>query len=331
MRPFDSLTRLGKIRRLRQVAFTALEDYDIQVQSLKFFIIHTNTLFQVRSDTGTRILLRIYSDEETTLRENQAEMFWLDALKREHDIKAVEPIARRDGDYITNVTVPNVPPHRRCALFKWIPGRPLEQHLTPGNYHKLGQVMAKLHNHAASLNPLPKHIQPKKWDKVFYYPEEPVIYNSPQYSHLFPPSRIDLINKTIAITDELFAQLFASDEEQILIHSDLHYWNVHYHRGQLYLLDFEDISLGFPVQDVAVTLYYGRHSHQEQYNDLRTAFEQGYKSIRPWPVGDEKTMATLMAARDLNFINYVARVNPSPEAYVEQLFETLAHFIDSYN
>ncbi len=331
MKPYDNLTRLGKIRRLRQVALTALEQYDLQVQWVKFFIIHTNIMFQVRSKSGDRFLLRIYTDEDTTFRENQAEMFWLAALKREPDITVVEPVARRDGGFITIVTIPNVPSGRRCALFSWIPGRPLVEHLSPNNYYKLGQAMARLHIQAATLNPLPTHIQPKKWDKVFYYPNEPVVYNTPQYSHLFPTERISLLDKVIAQANEVFADLYADEEGQILIHSDLHYWNVHYHRGLLYLLDFEDISLGYPVQDIAVTLYYGRHTRRDQYNELKAAFKQGYSSIRNWPAANERTIATLMAARSVMFINYVARINPTPGAYIAQRCQELTHFINNFS
>ena len=72
-------------------------------------------MFQVRSEDSERFVLRIYSVEETTLRENRAEMFWLNALKRDTDIKVTEPIANRDGDTITIVQVDSVPGEQRCV------------------------------------------------------------------------------------------------------------------------------------------------------------------------------------------------------------------------
>ena len=97
---------------------------------------------------------------------------------------------------------------------------------------------------------------------------------------------------------------------QILIHGDLHFWNVHLHRGKLYAIDFEDIMLGYPLQDVAVTLSYGRE--REGYPAWKEAFYQGYSSIREWPVKDQAQMETLIAARSVMFINYVARIDPKP-------------------
>jgi len=329
MKSYDELTRLGKIRRLRQVVFKVLEGYHIQAASVKFFTIETNIMFQVQSTAGERYVLRIYSEEETTLKENQAELFWLDALMRDTDLKVSEPVARRDGEYLSITSVPGVPPDRRCVLFKWIPGRPLENYLNPENYYQLGQALAKLHDHAATLKPLPASIQPKRWDKVFYYPDEPVVYNTPAYSHLFPPQRIKVLEKVIELAKGVFKHLFADDQGLILIHGDLHFWNVHYHRGDLYLLDFEDINLGYPVQDIAVTLSYGRD--REGYDQWKGAFQQGYCSVREWPDEDEKTIETLVAARTVMFINYVARIDPSPQEYVKSRSERLVGFLKRYS
>jgi Ser/Thr protein kinase RdoA (MazF antagonist) len=204
----------------------------------------------------------------------------------------------------------------------------LENYLSSENYHKYGQILAKLHDHASTLRPLPPYIQPKKWDKVFYYPDEPVVYNTPEYSHLFPPERIELVEAVIERADEVFARLFADKEGLILIHGDLHFWNVHFYRGELYLIDFEDVNLGYPVQDIAVTLLYGRE--RDGYAEWKAAFEQGYRSVRQWPAESERTIRTLMAARIVMFVNYVARIDPSPQEYIEKRCGDLAQFLKEF-
>ena len=328
MKPYDELSRRGKIRRLRQVAIQALAHYELRVKWVKFLTIETNTMFKVLSEEGERFVLRIYSDEETTLSENQTELFWLEAIKRDTDLNITEPVARRDGEFITIITAPGVPGEKRGVLFKWVPGRALEEHLNPGNYFKLGETMAKLHDHAEQLKPLPPFVQPKKWDKVFYYPDEPVVYNTEAYRHLFPGERIDLLDEVIGRANDEFARLYADQERLMLIHGDLHYWNVHLFRGELYIIDFEDVMLAYPEQDIAITLYYGRQ--RDDYVELRTAFMRGYTSLRRWPVEDERQLQTLMAARRVNFINYVARIDPSPQEYIRERCEELMEYLDSY-
>lgn len=328
MKPYHELTERGKLRRMRKLALVALEAYDLRIKWLKFLTIATNTMFHLQTEDDKHYVLRIYSDEETTLAENQAEMFWLDALKRDTDVKVSEPVARRDGEYITSARAPGVPRERRCVLFKWVPGKTLEEVLCPENYYKLGQTLAKLHTHAETLNPLPPYIRPKKWDKVFYYPDEPVVYNTAAYRHIFSPERIELIDAVIARANVVFDKLYADVDNQILIHGDLHYWNVHVHRGELTVIDFEDVMRGYPVQDVAITLSYG--ADREEYPDLRVAFERGYTSLRAWPAENETQIQTLMAARSVMFINYVARISESPQDYIEARCERLKQFLKTF-
>jgi len=324
---FDQLTRLGKIRRMHSVVEKALQNYDLDVKAINFLTIDTNTHFKIRTPTGERYVLRIYSDEETTLKENKAEFFWLNALVRDSDLNVSEPVARKDGEYLTLVTVPGVPPERRCALFRWIPGRTLEEQVSPENYYKLGGALAKLHDHAASLNPLPPDIAPKRWDKVFYYPDEPVVYNTPAYSHLFTREDIQTIDQVILRADDVFQRLFSDRKELMLIHGDLHYWNAHIHQGKIYLIDFEDINLGYPVQDIAVTLSYGWH--RAGYEAWKAAFIEGYTDIRPWPDVADDVIPTLTAARTAMFINYVARIEEDPQEYIQTRMEMLRNYLRS--
>jgi Ser/Thr protein kinase RdoA (MazF antagonist) len=91
------------------------------------------------------------------------------------------------------------------------------------------------------------------------------------------------------------------------------------------VLDFEDVMLGAPVQDLAITLSYNRQ-HPE-YEQLLAAFVEGYRSIREWPVEYEGQLLLLMAARSVMLINYVLRMGVAADEYiavaVEQMTELL--------
>ncbi|MFC1878588.1 phosphotransferase enzyme family protein [Chloroflexota bacterium] len=284
-------------------------------------------MFRVDTQNGHKFVLRIYSNEETTIQDNMVEMYWLNALKKDTNLFVSEPVRNRVGEYITTVEIEGVPGEKRCALFCWVPGRPLEEHLSPGNYYKLGQTMAALHDHAETLS-TPSELRPKRWDKVFYYPDEPVIYNTPAYRHLFPPERQALMDRFVERAHVFLKRLFKSEKEPIWIHGDLHYWNVHYFKGDLYTIDFEDVMQGYPLQDVAITLWYGRQ--REDYADLRAAFVEGYSSMRDWPVSAPGQLEILMAARSANFINYVARIDPDPEEYIATRCQELEQYLDNF-
>jgi len=327
MKPYSELTRLGKIRRLRCLCLAALESYDLQLKRLIFFTIETNTMFRVDTIAGEKLVLRIYSDDGTTMQDNLVEMYWLAALKRDTDLLVSEPVANRDGNYITIASVPGVPAERRCALFRWVPGRPLEDYLTGDNYYKLGRIMARLHDHAERME-YPPDLQPKRWDKLFYFPDEPVLYNKPEYRHIFKKDDIVLIDRVISQAGRLLKDLFKNESDRIWIHGDLHYWNVHYHRGDLYVFDFEDITSGYQVQDVAITLFYGRD--RDLYPELRQAFKDGYSSFRPWPVASRFQLETLIAARIVNFINYILRISEDPADYIQRRCQDLREYLDEF-
>jgi Ser/Thr protein kinase RdoA (MazF antagonist) len=328
MKSYDQLTRLGKIRRMRSVALKILADYDLQMKWIKFLADDTNISFKVRAESGEDYVLRVYSDEETTLADNQAEVFWLQALRRDTRLRFAEPVLRKDGTAITLTEEPGFPREKRSVLFTWVPGRALETSLNKKNYFRLGVTMAELHQHAESLKPLPGSICPKKWDKPFYYPNEPVVYNDPGYKHLFSDSQVFVIDQAIRIVVREFERLYSDQQGQILIHGDLHYWNIKHYRGELYLMDFEDVMLGYPVQDIAISLYYCRH--REDYPELQSAFQHGYSSLRPWPVERRRQIETLQAARMINFVNYVARIEESPQEYIDARYAELQEFVARY-
>ena len=327
LKNYSELSDRGKSNRLRKVALKALENYDIPVKKVRLLTIETNTYFRIDTSDGRKYAMRVYSNEETTLQDNLAEVFWLKAINRDTDLLAPKPVPMRNGDFVALVDIPETPDDRRCVVFEWIPGRCLGENISIGDYYKLGLVQAQLHKHAATLKP-PPEIQPKRWDKVFYYPDEPVVVFSKEYDRLFTPERRKVIEKTIYLADAFFKSIYSDKSGRILIHGDLHFWNIHAYRGRLYVIDFEDIMMGYPIQDIAVTFYYG--NERDDYNDLCEAYREGYSTIRPWPVDSREQIDILGAARAVMFINYVARIIPDPEDFIDKKCRWLKEFLKKY-
>jgi Ser/Thr protein kinase RdoA (MazF antagonist) len=324
---YSELTERGKANRLRKVALRALENYDLSVKKVRLLTVETNTYFRIDTSDGRKYAMRVYSNEETTLKDNLAEVFWLNAINRDTDIPAPRPVPIKNGGFIALVDIPETPDERRCVIFEWIPGKSIGENISIEDYYKLGRIQAQLHDHAAILNP-PPEIRPKRWDKVFYYPDEPVVVFSGEYDRLFDSHRRKIIEKTIARADDFFKTLYSDESSRILIHGDLHYYNVHSYRGRLHVIDFEDIMWGYPIQDIAVTFYYG--NDRDDYFDLCEAYREGYSTIRPWPVESREQIDILGAARAVMFINYVARIHPDPEDFIDNKCRWLEEFLKKY-
>ncbi|MBT3314843.1 MAG: phosphotransferase [Anaerolineae bacterium] len=325
MKPYEELTFRGKILRLRKLCIKALENYLIDVARVRYLTTESTTMFRVDTTDGSKYVIRLYSEFDSSLAENQTEMFWLAALARDTDLRVVESVARKDGDYITFVSMEGIPNEKRCALYKWVPGVQLAEHISPKNYEQFGQIVAQMHNHAEGLE-LPNYVQPKRWDKVFYFPDEPVVYNTPEYTSLFTAEQLSTLETTIDRVSPFLAGMYR-DSHPFIIHGDLHYWNVHISRGKLHIIDFEDMVFGFPLQDIAISFYYLRN--RKDYKTLTDAFLAGYARERNLPPFNERDLHLLWMARMANFVNYVAHMDEPEDAkpFIESRCRELGEFL----
>jgi Ser/Thr protein kinase RdoA (MazF antagonist) len=86
--------------------------------------------------------------------------------------------------------------------------------------------------------------------------------------------------------------------------------------------------LGYPIQDIAVTFYYG--DDRPDFSGLCASYKKGYTEIRPWPAEAREQIDILKAARAVMFINYVARIDPEPEDFIDKKCHWLKEFLRKY-
>ncbi len=324
MKPWNDLTEAGQIQRLRPLAMTALQSYPVTPTKLSLVGGFTNVIFRVDTAAGP-LALRVdlhqdHSDEDIAI-----ELSWLNALSTETELDIVRYIESNDGAGAVYAGAPGVPGERRCVLFRWVPGKPLADNLTEEGYVRLGKLAAGLHLHGEEF--VPPH-QPLTWDRIFYWPEEvdPVVIFNPEMAHHFVGNRRATLDRAIAKVEKAFEQLGSASAQ--MIHGDLHPWNVHSYRSRLIAFDFEDVTWGHPVQDVATTLFYERN--HRGYADLRAAFEEGYRTLAPWPVAYDGELEHFMAARTLMFVNYVANLRDDPSEFYKTAFPRLENFLSNW-
>jgi Ser/Thr protein kinase RdoA (MazF antagonist) len=318
------LTEAGQIRRLRPLAIAALEHYPIEPRRLRLVGGFTNTIFRVEAAEGI-YALRVDLHQDHSDADVESELAWLEALARDTSLDTCRFIPTVSGARYLHTTAEGVPGTRRCVLFEWVPGRPLHDNLTEDRYRQLGSLAAGLHVHGRTFTP--PH-QPMAWDRVFYWPEEvdPVVIYEPRLKKYLDAKRRRILDRSLVALEGAFSRLDPSAAQ--LIHGDLHPWNVHRYRDRLIAFDFEDVTWGHPVQDVAITLFYERD--HPGYDDLRSAFEDGYRAIASWPVTYEGELEHFMAARSVMFVNFVANLREDPSDYYEVVFPRLERFVSEW-
>jgi Ser/Thr protein kinase RdoA (MazF antagonist) len=233
------------------------------------------------------------------------ELAWTAALRRDTELEPAEAIPGVDGALVHEVAGPTGEPYD-CVLFRWLPGRQLGARPTLQNLHRLGVLSARLHDHAATFRP-PSDLRVRTLHELIGRGEREVLFTHD--IPLFVPSARRVVFERVA---ERFRQeidaLYAEPAGRRVIHADLTVENVLVHRDQLRPLDFYETIWGYPIQDVALTLYdlrFFADCRPHGYTALRDAFVDGYMSRLPWPEQHSGQIDALVAGRRLRQANWV--------------------------
>ena len=316
---FFELTAAGRARRVRRAAMAALDAYDLDVARVRLVTNETNGIFRVDGTDGRRFVLRVGRGGTIghTPTEVRSETEWLGALARDTDLRVPAPVANRDGEAVTRVEVSGVPGARDCVLFHWVPGRQLDDDLRPDTMAAYGALAASLHEHAATFRPSPE-FGVVRYDRVFPF-DQPVILFDPTRTSFVTDAQRDVFRAGAEVVARAIESLRAGEPARVL-HGDLHRWNVLVDRRSggaapaVAAIDFEDLCWGWPVQDLAIALYY---LHEEPtYPEILAAFRAGYESVRPWPDVTGAEIATFIAGRAIVLANDVELLE-DPEVRAE--------------
>lgn len=338
MKDFYQLTYRGRALRLRPMALEALKEYDLSVKRIRLITNMTNGIFRVDTRDGKKYMLRITDPLGSHgLEEIRSEMMWLTALRKDTDLGVPQPVLTRNGEMAITVKIDSVPEPRHCSIFTWVPGVNFADRLSPENLYKLGVFTARLHNHARVFSPPPGFCI-RKLDKIFPYSDpdfpnvEPIVIFDPEYRHLFPERRIKIYRQTMEHIQHALNLLYADESELRVTHNDLHQWNMKLYRGKLFVLDFEDLAWGYPVQDIATTFFY--FQEHELRDTLFEAYKTGYITHLEWPEAYPGQIQTFIAGRGIMLVNYLLCSKNSEDQkmasdYVALVEGRLAKFLNS--
>lgn len=304
MKPFQKLTRRGRIQRYRQLARAALAAYGLQDANLTFIRDSGNVTFRVvptgpapfvteldgahrrRFFRGSffrdHCVLRLHEPDYQTAEAIASELEWLAALGRDTDLAVSLPVRTLEGALSVEVEVPGVPQPRRCSLLRWVTGRMLSRSLRPHHLQALGRLMAGLHQHAVHW-PLPAGFARPRYDWAGLYGDNDFVkapaaevwaYLAQRYREPFER----VTGRLRQVMDDL-----GQDRDAFgLIHADIGIGaNVLFGGGEARAIDFDDCAFGYWLFDIGVALSELRGD--EAFPHYRDALRQGYAEIRALP------------------------------------------------
>lgn len=307
MRSFEDLTRLGRIRRMRDVAGAALEAYCLRNPRIEFIRQAGNTLFrvveEVPADRGAsadlfvpgRYLLRIHNPDCQSLDGVELVLEWLSAMRSEAGLPVQEPVRTLDGGLLADVEVEGGPGRRKCSLLRWLEGRYLRKGVGPRHLRAQGRLMARLHAFAAGWTP-PVGPTKRCYDQEgLFERDDGTGVPAGEAWGLLPPAWIEPFRRVAAETKRVMEAWGEQPRVYGLIHGDLGVdANVLFLGGEARAIDFDDARFGYYVYDLAVAL---EHCVDDPaYPAFREALLSGYREIRGLPGEQADRLELFLAA-----------------------------------
>jgi len=313
VKSFEQLTHLGRGRRLRPLAHGLLEErFGIRATSLEQIAETVNLVYRVRTSSSQRYVLRMTPPAHFHDRRDVcSEMAWLNALHQE-GIGVPVPVPAQDGSTVVSTSWEGIPGEWHCVLFDWITAADLASRWTNPNIERYGRLSAQLHLAGSRFRP-PQGFRIRSASRVFPHCDpafenpEPLVLFDGAPEELISGERRALLQHAHERAHDAIERLFASGTPQP-IHNDLHPWNVMINRDTTYAIDFENLLMGYPVQDIGTTLNYfsGYFRDEAPLEERVAAFRRGYESVAPWPEAYPGQIRTMTVSHRLLLCNFYA-------------------------
>lgn len=266
-------------------AALALQQYPLAQPRLKFIRHSENLTFQV-SDGRRKYLLRLHKPKTVTLEDIRqqppailSELQWMDALRRQAGIPVPPVLPNRDGNLITLIAPAAGSPPLPCSLLGWVSGRAFEPTAedAPALARRLGELTARLHDHAAAWQPPEGFLRPRYGPDHAWTLIETL--STAVNMGILSPADFALLRTLADALTSTISEIAQTPENYSLIHGDLHTGNWLIRRGQIVPLDFSLCAFGYHLFDLAIAA----GSLGADNPGLRSYFFDGYRRHRPLP------------------------------------------------
>lgn len=306
---FADLSVGQQVETILPLARQIMGGYDLGECELESINHEYNSTFKVTASSGECYALRINVNSKRTLANLKAEIFWVERLSGEPNIKVPSPVKNARGEYISKAWHPMLERDLFAVLFTWLDGEELGDEPTDEMMRATGRAMARMHA-ASRETELPQGAELPRGNDMFW-----------AYGDAITPSELvtegekAVLARAIETIEKTMAEMYARTKLQ-LIHADIHPWNVMWRDGDVSVFDFDDCVIGLPAQDIAVTLYYNDTAEQD------AAFLAGYQEVAALPDYSDDEMKILRLQRRILLLSYILESeNPEHRAVVPKYLE----------
>ncbi len=295
-------TDTDQIEALASLAAASLSLWDVPADATARLInLSENATFLVESPSGHRSVLRLHRDGYHSRRAIACELAWMAALDREGGVETARPLPGRNGEVIQESGSSSLAP-RRMVMFEFLAGEePDPDQDLKAPFRQLGAIAARTHLHSICWT-RPDAFERLVWD------DEMVFGPGANWGDWRAAPGLDSNSeRTLADAEALVrARLAAYGREEDrygLIHADMRLANLLIDGGRTRLIDFDDCGFGWFMYDFAAGISF--MEDHPQVPALRTAWLDGYQSVRPLTDADEAEMDSFIMLRRMALLAWI--------------------------
>ncbi|MEZ0395999.1 MAG: phosphotransferase [Anaerolineales bacterium] len=308
-----------------QWAALAIEHYPLARPRLEFIRHSENLTFRV-SDGRRQYLLRLHQPKTPTLADLRqqpqailSELQWMAALRSEAGIPVPPVVPNRNGELVTLILPEGQSDPIPCSLLGWVNGRPFEPAAedAPALARRLGELMARMHAHAAAWQPPEGFLRPRYGSDHAWALLEKL--SAGVSLGILSPADFALLRALADALTATISEIAQTPEHYGLIHGDLHTGNWLTRRGRIIPLDFSLCAFGYYLFDIAIAA----GSLGTENAGLRPFFFEGYRRRRPLP---EDRLRAIEAFFILSVLGHYTFILPDASRH-EWLYENIPRML----
>jgi len=292
----------------QSAARRALASFPVDTGGIELIAHSENVTFRVSLRGGdTDYVLRLHRPGYNSLEELNSERLWTRKLA-EAGISVPASLCTRRGEHFVLTDIPAAGEQRYAGMTTWMEGTPLNEYLESGAgsderqriFHRIGEIAATAHNQTVAWTEPPGFTR-RRLDS------DGLLGEAPHWGRFWEHAALTAAEKRLLrrTRDQLRAALRRygrSPENFGLVHADLHAENIVHRHGELSLIDFDDSAYGWHMYDIASALF--EEQHAADFDAMRDALLDGYRSIRPLAGRDIDMLRTFMLIRGMAIVGW---------------------------
>ena len=246
--PFADLSTRGQLAALRPYALGFIDRFGLRPSRIELALHSFNTTYRVTDHDGTRYALRLNVNSIRSKEELQAEVAWVDALAGTEGLTVAKARQAATGEHVLFSPWDGTDRDLAAVCYSWLPGRVSGKGTGPETARLVGEATKALHAHALTFA-LPAGASLRdKADVLFGKPL--LLQDRKEISDL------GVFREVQARCEDAYSVL--ARQPRRATHFDLHFGNMKFSRGKIYVFDFDDSVMAWPAIDSSVTQYYWR-------------------------------------------------------------------------